>query len=176
MRQLCFRSVPLLALLTLAPASGAWARCGMERQLAHPEAAPSRCSQGQLAALERVLSYRLQFRESLDLPLARKVLDERKCPSADEFVAFFDAWKQLPGTGSVYTVKKYCATTPTYYLVQFPFPEKPLDEDAATKLSEGIDRLQDVVIPALVIQATRGRGVPALTVTSGPGRCRARRL
>ena len=148
----------------------------MVRQLAHPEAAPSKCSQGQLVALERTLSNRVQFRESLDLPLARKVLDERKCPSADEFAAFFDAWKQLPGTGSVYTVKKYCATTPTYYLVQFPFPEKPLDEDAATKLSEGIDRLQDVVIPALVIQATRGRGVPALTVTSGPGRCRARRL
>jgi hypothetical protein len=148
----------------------------MLRQLAHPEAAPSKCSQGQLVALERTLSNRVQFRESLDLPLARKVLDERKCPSADEFAAFFDAWKQLPGTGSVYTVKKYCATTPTYYLVQFPFPEKPLDEDAATKLSEGIDRLQDVVIPALVIQATRGRGVPALTVTSGPGRCRARRL
>ena len=154
MRQLCFRSVPLLALLTLAPASGAWARCGMERQLAHPEAAPSRCSQGQLAALERVLSYRLQFRESLDLPLARKVLDERKCPSADEFAAFFDAWKQLPGTGSVYTVKKYCATTPTYYLVQFPFPEKPLDEDAATKLSDDIDRLQNVVIPALASKFT----------------------
>ena len=154
MRQLCFRSVPLLALLTLAPASGAWARCGMERQLAHPEAAPSRCSQGQLAALERVLSYRLQFRESLDLPLARKVLDERKCPRADEFEAFFDAWKQLPGTGSDYTVKKYCATTPTYYLVQFPFPDKPLDEDAATKLSQDIDRLQNVVIPALASKFT----------------------
>ena len=132
MRQSCFRSVPLLALLILAPASGAWARCGMLRQLAHPEAAPSKCSQGQLVALERTLSNRVQFRESLDLPLARKVLDERKCPSADEFAAFFDAWKQLPGTGSDYTVKKYCATTPTYYLVQFPFPEKPLDEDAAT--------------------------------------------
>ena len=149
MRQLCFRSVPLMALLTLASASGAWARCGMERQLAHLEAAPSKCSQEQLVALERVLSDRLQFRESLDLPLARKVLDERKCPGADEFVAFFDAWKQLPGTGSVYTVRKYCATTPTYYLVQFPFPEKPLDDDAATKLSEDIDRLQNVVIPAL---------------------------
>jgi len=149
MRQLCFRSVPLMALLTLALASGAWARCGMERQLANLEAGPSKCSQGQLAALERVLRYRLQFRESLDLPLARKVLDERKCPGADEFVAFFDAWKQLPGTGSVYTVKKFCATTPTFYLVQFPFPDKPLDEDAATKLSEDIDRLQNVVIPAL---------------------------
>jgi hypothetical protein len=126
----------------------------MERQLAHPEAAPSRCSQGQLAALERVMSYRLQFRESLDLPLARKVLDERKCPSVDEFVAFFDAWKQLPGTGSVYTVRKYCATTPTYYLVQFPFPEKPLDDDAATKLSEDIDRLQNVVIPGLASKFT----------------------
>jgi len=121
----------------------------MERQLAHLEAAPSKCSQGQLVALERVLSNRLQFHESLDLPLARKVLDERKCPGADEFVAFFDAWKQLPGTGSVYTVKKFCATTPTFYLVQFPFPDKPLDEDAATKLSEDIDRLQNVVIPAL---------------------------
>ena len=82
------------------------------------------------------------------------MLDERKCPSADEFVAFFDAWKQLPGTGSVYTVKKYCATTPTYYLVQFPFPEKPLDEDAATKLSDDIDRLQNVVIPALASKFT----------------------
>jgi hypothetical protein len=121
----------------------------MERQLAHLEAAPSKCSQGQLVALERVLSNRLQFHESLDLPLARKVLDERKCPGADEFVAFFDAWKQLPGTGSVYAVKKFCATTPTYYLVQFPFPDKPLDDGAATKLSEDIDRMQNVVIPAL---------------------------
>jgi hypothetical protein len=138
-----------MALLALAPASGAWARCGMVRQLAHPEAAPSKCSQGQLVALERTLSNRVQFRESLDLPLARKVLDERKCPSADEFAAFFDAWKQLPGTGSVYTVRKYCATTPTFYLVQFPSPEKPLDDDAATKLGEDIDRLQNVVIPAL---------------------------
>jgi hypothetical protein len=149
MRQLRFRSIPLVAFLTLAPATGAWARCGMVRQLAHPEAAPSKCSQGQLVALERTLSNRVQFRESLDLPLARKVLDERKCPSADEFAAFFDAWKQLPGTGSVYTVRKYCATTPTFYLVQFPSPEKPLDDDAATKLGEDIDRLQNVVIPAL---------------------------
>ena len=154
MRQLRLGSIPLMALLALAPASGAWARCGMLRQLAHPEAAPSKCSQGQLVALERTLSNRVQFRESLDLPLARKVLDERKCPSADEFAAFFDAWKQLPGTGSVYTVKKYCATTPTYYLVQFPFPEKPLDEDAATKLSDDIDRLQNVVIPALASKFT----------------------
>ena len=143
-----------MALLTLALASGASARCGMERQLAHLEAAPSKCSQGQLVALESRLSNRLQFRETLDLPLARKVLDERKCPGADEFVAFFDAWKQLPGTGSVYTVKKYCATTPTYYRVQFPFPEKPLDEDAATKLSDDIDRLQNVVIPALASKFT----------------------
>ena len=133
MRQLRFRSIPLMALLTLASASGAWARCGMERQLAHPDAAPSKCSQGQLVALERVLSNRLQFHESLDLPLARKVLDERKCPGADEFVAFFDAWRQLPGTGSVYTVRRFCATTPTFYLVQFPFPDKPLDEDAGEK-------------------------------------------
>jgi hypothetical protein len=127
----------------------------MERQLAHLEAAPSKCSQGQLVALESRLSNRLQFRETLDLPLARKVLDERKCPGADEFVAFFDAWKQLPGTGSVYTVKKYCATTPTFYLVQFPFPDKPLDEDAATKLSEDIDKLQNVVIPALASKSTQ---------------------
>ena len=40
----------------------------MQRQLAHLEAAPSKCSQGQPVALERVLSNRLQFRESLDLP------------------------------------------------------------------------------------------------------------
>jgi hypothetical protein len=154
MRQLRFRSIALVAFLTLAFASGAWARCGMARQLVHLEAAPSKCSQGQLNALEKVLRYRLQFRESLDLPLAKKVLDERKCPSADEFVAFFDAWRQLPGTGSVYTVKKYCATTPTFYLVQFPSPEKPLDDDAATRLSEDIDRLQNVIIPALESKRT----------------------
>ena len=149
MRQFRFGFIPLMASLALAPASGAWAGCGMVRQLAHLEAAPGKCSQAQLVALEKVLSNRLQFRESLDLPLARKVLDERKCPSADEFVAFFDAWKQLSGTGSVYTVKKYCATTPTFYLVQFPSPGKPLDEDAAIKLGQDIDRLQNVVIPAL---------------------------
>jgi hypothetical protein len=155
MRQFRFRSIPLVAFLTLASATGAWARCGMERQLAHLAVAPSKCSQGQLVALERVLSNRLQFRETLDLPLARKVLDERKCPSADEFVAFFDAWKQLPGTGTVYTVRKYCATTPTFYLVQFPAPEKPLDDDDATRLSEDIDRLQNVVIPALESKSTQ---------------------
>ena len=71
-------------------------------------------------------------------------------PEPDEYEAFFDAWKQLPGTGSGYTVKKYCATTPTYYLVRFPSPEKPLDDDAATRLSEDIERLETVVIPALM--------------------------
>jgi hypothetical protein len=59
------------------------------------------------------------------------------------------------GRGSVYTVKKFCATPPTFYLAQFPFPDKPLDEDAATKLSEEIDRLQNVVIPALESKSTQ---------------------
>jgi hypothetical protein len=96
-----------------------------------------------------MLSNRLQFRESLDLPLARKVLDERKCPPRTR------SWpSSMPGgsyRGRARTTPSGsdCATTPSYYLVQFPFPEKPLDDDAATKLSEDIDRLQNVVIPAL---------------------------
>jgi hypothetical protein len=47
------------------------------------------------------------------------------------------------------TARKYCQTTPTFYLIQFPSPDKPLDDTALAKLSADIDRLQNVVIPAL---------------------------
>ncbi len=142
------RSVLLAALLALATADAGWARCGVSHQLASLEASPSKCTPEQLLSLRTVLSNRLQFRESLDLPLARKVLEERQCPSEEELGAFLDAWKQLPGTGVVYTVKRYCLTTPTY-LIRFPAPGRPLDDVAATKLADDIDRLQNVVIPAL---------------------------
>jgi hypothetical protein len=154
MAQVRFRIVPMMAFLTLATAGGAWARCGTERQLAHLETKPIKCSPGQLVALQRVLGNRLQFRESLDLPLAQKVLEERKCPSVEEYQAFFDAWKQLPGTGVVYTAKKYCQTTPTFYLIRFTAPDKPLDDAAAAKLGDDIERLQNLVIPALESKRT----------------------
>lgn len=144
----------MVAFLTLATAGGAGARCGMAHQLAHLDTMPTKCSPGQLVALQRVLSNRLQFRESLDLPLARKVLEERKCPSVEEYQAFFDAWKRLPETGFTYTARKYCQTTPTFYLIQFPSPDKPLDDAAAVKLGDDIDRLENVVIPALESKRT----------------------
>jgi hypothetical protein len=55
----------------------------------------------------------------------------------------------LPGTGSIYTAKRYCQTTPTVYGIRFPDPDKPLDDAAASRLGADIDRLQNEVIPAL---------------------------
>jgi hypothetical protein len=87
------------------------------------------------------------------------VLRERKCPSAEEFEAFFAAWKQLPGTGFRYTAKKYCLTQPTFYGIRFPFPDKPLDDIAAAELSADIDTLENAVIPALASKLTAVDGL-----------------
>jgi hypothetical protein len=127
----------------------AWAACSTGGQLARLDASPAKCTEGQLGTLDKVLSDRLQFRAVLDLPLATQVLRERKCPSAEEFEAFFAAWKQLPGTGVRYTAKKYCLTQPTAYGIRFPFPDKPLDDTAAVKLSGDVAALESEVIPAL---------------------------
>ena len=127
----------------------AWAACSTGGQLARLGASPAKCTEGQLGTLDTVLSNQLQFRAFLDLPLATTVLRERKCPSAAEFEAFFAAWKQLPRTGVRYTVKRYCLTPPTFYLVRFPSPDKPLDETAAARLSADITTLENQVIPAL---------------------------
>jgi hypothetical protein len=77
------------------------------------------------------------------------VLGERKCPTVEEFEAFAAAWNRLPGTGVSYTAKRYCLTKPTVYGLRFPFPDKPLDNAAANRLSADIDALQNELIPAL---------------------------
>jgi hypothetical protein len=142
------RSV-LTLLLALATAGVAAATCNIAQQLSNLQEAPTRCSQSQLGRLEKVLVDRLRFREDLDLPLATRVLQERKCPSADEFKAFFDAWRELPRTGITFTVQQYCLTEPTFYMIRFPSPDKPLDDAAAASLSVAIDRLRNSLIPAL---------------------------
>ena len=139
----------LVTMLTVLTAEGAWAACSTGGQLARLDATPAKCSVRQLARLDEVLSNRLEFRAVLDLPLATTVLRERKCPSVDEFEAFFTAWKRLPRSGLDYTVKRYCLTRPTFYGIRFPLPDKPLDNTAAVKLSADIDRLQSGAIPAL---------------------------
>jgi hypothetical protein len=139
----------LAMILTVLAAEGAWAACSIGGQLSRLDASPVKCTQRQLDRLDKVLSNRLQFREVLDLPLATEVLREGKCPSAEEFKAFFDGWKQLPGTGFNYTVRRYCLTKPTYYGIRFPWPDKPLDDTAASRLSADIDVLQNELIPAL---------------------------
>jgi hypothetical protein len=40
-------------------------------------------------------------------------------------------------------------TEPTFYLIRFPSPDKPLDDAAGASLSAAIDRLRNSVIPAL---------------------------
>jgi hypothetical protein len=139
----------LAVLCIVLAAEPAWAACSTGGQLARLGASPAHCTQGQLGTLDKALSDKLQFRAVLDLPLATQVLRERKCPSAEEFEAFFAAWKQLPGTGFRYTVKKYCLTQSTVYGIRFPFPDKPLDDVAAAELSADIDTLENAVIPAL---------------------------
>jgi hypothetical protein len=136
--------------LTIATAEAAWATCSIERQLVDLDAIPMRCSHSQLERLDRVLSQRIAFRQSLDLPLARKVLAERQCPSADELRAFFGAWKQLRRAGSGYTAKRYCLTPPAAYGIRFPHPDKPLDDAAAAHLAADIERMETVVIPTLL--------------------------
>ena len=140
--------VPMM-LLALATPGISWARCSIERQTSNLEMAATRCTPQQLDALQQVLSNRLQFRLSLDLPLAEKVLEERKCPSAEEFTAFFDAWRQLERPGFTYTVKRYCLAPPTFYGLRVPSPDKPLDDAAASRLGSDIEQLQHAVIPAL---------------------------
>ena len=136
-------------MLAVSVAEGAWATCRVGGQLSRLGTSPATCTQWQLDKLDTVLSNRLQFRASLDLPLAVTVLRERKCPSLEELQAFRDAWRRLPGTGFRYTAKRYCLTRPTYYGFQFPWPDKPLDDTAAARLGAEIDKLRDELIPAL---------------------------
>jgi len=139
----------LVTMLTVLTAEGAWGACSTGGQLARLSASPAKCTDRQLTTLDKVLSNRLEFRAVLDLPLATQVLRERKCPTAAEFEDFVAAWNRLPGTGVNYTVKRYCLTKPTFYGIRFPFPDKPLDDTAAVKLSVDIDALQSKLIPAL---------------------------
>ena len=158
MTQIGIRHFLAMLFIVLA-AEPAWAACSTWVQLARLGASPAKCTEGQLGTLDKVLSNRLQFRAVLDLPLATQVLRERKCPSAEEFEAFFAAWKQLPGTGVRYTAKKYCLTQPTVYGIRFPFPDKPLDDIAAAELSADIDTLENAVIPALASKLTAVDGL-----------------
>ena len=148
MTQIGIRHFLAMLFIVLA-AEPAWAACSTGGQLARLGASPAKCTEGQLGTLDKVLSNRLQFRAVLDLPLATRVLRERKCPSAEEFAAFVAAWNRLPGTGVSYTAKKYCLTDPTVYGLRFPFPDKPLDDAAVVKLSTDVGKLQSEVIPAL---------------------------
>jgi len=144
-----------VTMLTVLTAESAWAACSTGGQLIRLGADPVTCSDRQLTRLDKVLSNRLEFRATLDLPLASAVLRERKCPSTEEFDAFFEAWKQLPGTGVTYTVKRYCLTRPTFYGVRLPFPDKPLSDQAAAKLSSDVEALQSDAIPALASKLAR---------------------
>ena len=148
MTRFCVRRF-LVTILTVLAAEGAWAACSTGGQLIRIDASPAKCTERQLGTLDAMLSHRLQFRAFLDLPLATQVLRERKCPTAEEFEAFFAAWKRLPGTGVNYTVKRYCLTEPTVYRIRFPFPDKPLDDTALVKLSADVAALESEVIPAL---------------------------
>jgi hypothetical protein len=139
----------LVMMLIVSTAEGAWAACSTGGQLARRDVSPAKCSVRQLARLDQVLSNRLEFRAVVDLSLATTVLRERKCPSIEEFEAFFTAWKRLPRTGVSYTVERYCVSKPTFYGIRFPLPDKPLDNTAAVKLSADIDALQNEMIPAL---------------------------
>src|SRR5262245_50805340 len=153
-----FRIQHVLAMMVAVTiAEGAWATCRVGGQLSRLATSPARCTQQQLDKLDTLLGNRLEFRASLDLPLAEKVLRERKCPSLEELQAFLDAWRRLPGTGFRYTAKKYCLTLPTYYGFQFPWPDKPLDDRAAGRLAEDIDRLRDELIPALAAKRSAVR-------------------
>ena len=149
----------LILTLSLAAAKVGWATCSVDSQLVNLGDPPIKCSPSQLGRLDRVLSNRLQFRATLDLPLATKVLEERKCPSAEEFQAFFDAWRRLPRTGFTYTAKRYCMTTPTFYGIRFAYPDKPLDDAAASRLAVDIDRLRSEVIPALASKGAEVNGL-----------------
>ena len=148
MTRFCVRRF-LVTILTVLAAEGAWAACSTGGQLIRIDASPAKCTERQLGTLDAMLSHRLQFRAFLDLPLATQVLRERKCPTAEEFEAFFAAWHGLPGTGVSYTVKRYCLTEPTFYRIRFPFPDKPLDDTALVKLSADVAALESEVIPAL---------------------------
>ena len=152
-------SYALTMVLTLAAARTALGTCSIQHELSDLDAVPARCSQTQLHRLQNALSNRLGFRASLDLPLARQVLRERKCPSVDEFETFFSARSAWPGTGRTYTVQRYCSTPPTYYLIRFPYPDKPLDDAAAARLGVDIDRLQNTLIPSLVSKTSAVTGM-----------------
>ena len=136
-------------LLTISTGQRAWAACSTGGQLARLGTSPIKCTERQLTMLDKVLNNRLEFRAVLDLPLATQVLRERKCPTAEEFEAFFAARKRLPGTGVTYTIKRYCLTDSTFYRIRFPFPDKPLDDTALGRLSADLASLETEVIPAL---------------------------
>src|SRR5262249_9023475 len=63
----------VILVLSVAVAKVGWATCSVDSQLTNLAEAPTQCSPSQLGRLERVLNNRLQFRETLDLPLATKI-------------------------------------------------------------------------------------------------------
>ena len=150
-----FHLRPVLALaLVVATGGVSRAACNVAHELARLTAAPAGCTQSQLHRLQVVLERRVAFRETLDLPLAQTVLEQRTCPSVDEFRAFFDVWRALDRTGHAYTIKRYCSTPQTYYGLRFPYPDKPLDDTEVAALAADIDTLEHRLVPALVTKST----------------------
>jgi hypothetical protein len=146
------RHCSVLAIALMVAGTGvARGTCSVEHELSRLAATPATCSQAQSQRLQVVLDNRVAFRETLDIPLARNVLQERKCP---EFQAFFSAWRALPRTGRTYTIKRYCLTPPTFYRLRFPFPDKPLDDADATALAADIEELEHGLVPALLTKSS----------------------
>jgi hypothetical protein len=146
---------PVLALALVVATTGvARGACNVAHELSRLAAAPAGCTQAQLHRLRVVLGNRVAFRETLDLPLAQAVLEERTCPSVDELRAFFDAWRALDRTGHAYTIKRYCSTPQTYYGLRFPYPDKPLDDAEVAALAADIDALEHRLVPALVTKSS----------------------
>jgi len=150
--QFHLRSILALALV-VATSSVSRAACNVAHELARLTATPAGCTQFQLHRLQAVLEKRVAFRETLDLPLAQTVLEQRTCPSPDAFREFFDAWRALDRTGHTYTIKRYCSTPQTFYGVTFPYPDKPLDDGEVAALAADIDTLEHRLVPALVTKS-----------------------
>jgi hypothetical protein len=155
-----FHLRPVLALaLVVATGRVSYGACNVAHELARLTAAPAACTQSQLHRLQAVLERRVAFRETLDLPLAQTVLEQRTCPGVDAFRAFFDAWRALDRTGHAYTIKRFCSTPQTFYGLRFPYPDKPLDDADVAALAADIDTLEHRLVPAL---ATKSAAVSEL--------------
>jgi hypothetical protein len=146
---------PVLALVLVVAATGvARGACNVTHELSRLTEAPTGCTRAQLHRLQVVLENRVAFRDALDLPLARAVLEQRTCPGVDEFRAFFDAWRALYRTGHAYTIQRYCSTPRAYYGARMPYPDRPLDDAQVAALAADVDTLEHSLVPALVTKSS----------------------